>query len=386
MSGRLAKWLSAQLSKYVDKVDATNLQVGLWSGDLQLQDLELRRDALRRFDVPAVLRRGTIGTLRVCVPWKTFVSGKVSVVVSDVVLVLEPLSGVIYDKQVEDAVRAAIFTQKQTKLARAEQILSDGDASASWGSRLVAGLAGSFVARAIRNLTVEVTNIHVVWRDAPDAGFGGGPGDCGGSGGRFFSGGVDLDGRCGGSGGGADGDGRDGECCSAAVGLYLQIFVLRPAESAVVVTADAAGENSAAGAGAAASRPAAAAACKSITVAGLGIYIRDDMRNRESEGNDNDLLPAPPPLLTAGDDDGPAPWVLLPMGVIGSAVILEAVTAGGSFMAPSGAVASSSAAASAAAAGDRIRESSEGSSMAGARLPAAASASAAAAAAAAAKG
>ncbi|CAM9723694.1 unnamed protein product, partial [Choristocarpus tenellus] len=112
-SRRLAQWLGGHLAQYVDDVDNDKLQAGLWDGDLLLQDLHIRSDAPRKLRLPLVLRQGAVEKIRLQVPWKTFASGRASLSVAGVTLVLEPLGNAIYDERIEEAIRAAVFAQKQ---------------------------------------------------------------------------------------------------------------------------------------------------------------------------------------------------------------------------------------------------------------------------------
>ncbi|CAM9283420.1 unnamed protein product, partial [Hapterophycus canaliculatus] len=103
------------------------------------------------------------------VPWKTFASGRASLHVSGLTLVLEPLGSANYDDEIERGLRDAIFAKKQELLANAEARLAGVRAKAGWGARLGSFLAGSFMARIVRNLSVSVENIHVVWLQAEHA-------------------------------------------------------------------------------------------------------------------------------------------------------------------------------------------------------------------------
>lgn len=47
------------------------------------------------------------------VPWKTFASGRASLHISGVTLVLEPLGSANYEDEIERALRHAIFAKKQ---------------------------------------------------------------------------------------------------------------------------------------------------------------------------------------------------------------------------------------------------------------------------------
>lgn len=49
------------------------------------------------------------------VPWKTFASGRASLHISGVTLVLEPLGSANYKDEIERALRHAIFAKKQVR-------------------------------------------------------------------------------------------------------------------------------------------------------------------------------------------------------------------------------------------------------------------------------
>ena len=92
------------LSSYLE-FDLKQLQLGVWSGDLQLRDVNLRRDALfpllnpknkgndsnnvENQDIQLHLVNGTVGNLRIQVPWVGLVKGHgLDVQMSDVKIVL----------------------------------------------------------------------------------------------------------------------------------------------------------------------------------------------------------------------------------------------------------------------------------------------------------
>jgi N-terminal region of Chorein or VPS13/Vacuolar sorting-associated protein 13, N-terminal len=165
-SRRLASWLARSLGEYVEHIDEDSIGVGLWSGDLLLQSLDLRRDALRNFQLPVILHSGVVGCLRLKIPWKSFGSGGVTLRVADVTLVLEPVGSGFYDEALEEAIRTTVDAKKQELLAQAERALSGAHSSrgGGWTSRLLRALAGSFVSRALKSLKVEIENINVIWR------------------------------------------------------------------------------------------------------------------------------------------------------------------------------------------------------------------------------
>lgn len=150
--------------------------MGLWAGDVVLRGLVVRTDALRLLKMPVVVRNGHIGSVQLQIPWRSFGNGRMGLTIEDLYLSLEPIGSAIYDENVEAAIRTIIRAQKQSLLAKAESLLEGAVPGSTWTSRLLRGLAGSFVSRALRGLRVELKNINVVWLAGMEGGLGAGEG------------------------------------------------------------------------------------------------------------------------------------------------------------------------------------------------------------------
>ncbi len=57
------------LGKYVKNLNKDSLKVSIWSGDVCVRDLELKRNALDSFRLPVVVSRGYFGCLKLKIPW-----------------------------------------------------------------------------------------------------------------------------------------------------------------------------------------------------------------------------------------------------------------------------------------------------------------------------
>jgi vacuolar protein sorting-associated protein 13A/C len=159
--------LVKSLGKYIE-LDASQLSLGVWSGDVQLRDLVLRPDALASLNLPIAIKYGTIGRLTLKVPWKSLRSSPVIVEISDVVLLVTPQDSTtfVYD----DAKEAAnALKRKLDALDEAEAIkqmrLSSADADAA-----DKGFAAKLVTTIIGNIQVTVTSVHVRFEDSTAAG------------------------------------------------------------------------------------------------------------------------------------------------------------------------------------------------------------------------
>lgn len=61
LEGVVASFLTRIFGKYVENLNADKLRVSLTSGNVELVDLQFRKDALANFDIPFSLCHGSIG-------------------------------------------------------------------------------------------------------------------------------------------------------------------------------------------------------------------------------------------------------------------------------------------------------------------------------------
>lgn len=59
-----AYYLNKYLGKYVDGVDPKSLRISVWEGDVVLQNLRVRPEALEELNLPITVKAGLLGTLR----------------------------------------------------------------------------------------------------------------------------------------------------------------------------------------------------------------------------------------------------------------------------------------------------------------------------------
>lgn len=65
--------------------------MAILQGDVELDNVPIKRTALRKFDVPVTVKAGLIGKLRLHVPWTRLRSQPWVLTVDDLFLLLEPL-------------------------------------------------------------------------------------------------------------------------------------------------------------------------------------------------------------------------------------------------------------------------------------------------------
>jgi len=159
--GIVSDLLVKYLGQYLKDFNKENLRIGIWNGDVVLENLEIKEDALNQLNVPFGIKKGFLGKLRLKVPWKNLKSQPVIVVVENVYLVAQPDYGFSeYDEKKE---REKELSMKKDRLAQAETMKSfnetdeEDEKSNSFVQRLVT--------KIVDNLQVEVNKVHVRFED-----------------------------------------------------------------------------------------------------------------------------------------------------------------------------------------------------------------------------
>ncbi|KAI5303434.1 hypothetical protein KEM56_007548, partial [Ascosphaera pollenicola] len=90
LEGLVSTLLNRFLGMYVKNFDTTQLNIGIWSGDVKLRNLELRREALDQLHLPLNVIEGYLGELTLSIPWSNLRSKPVKVNIEDVFLLAAP--------------------------------------------------------------------------------------------------------------------------------------------------------------------------------------------------------------------------------------------------------------------------------------------------------
>jgi hypothetical protein len=61
--------LNRFLKTYVDNLNTSQLNIGIWSGDVRLKNLKLKKEALDKFRLPVDVKEGYLGDLTLNIPW-----------------------------------------------------------------------------------------------------------------------------------------------------------------------------------------------------------------------------------------------------------------------------------------------------------------------------
>ena len=71
--------LNQILGEYVEDFTADNLHIGIWSGEVTLKNIRLKKEIMKKLNLPFILRFSRLGCLKMNIPWKSLTSSKIEV-------------------------------------------------------------------------------------------------------------------------------------------------------------------------------------------------------------------------------------------------------------------------------------------------------------------
>lgn len=164
LEGLVANLLNRFLGIYVKNFDAKQLNVGIWSGDVKLRNLELRREALDQLRLPLNVVEGHLGELTLSIPWSNLRGKPVKVDIEDVFLLAAPKEDADYDPEEEEKRAHAL---KMDKIESAEIIKDQNSEGMSQEEqRRNQSFTQSMVTAVVDNLQISIKNVHFRYEDS----------------------------------------------------------------------------------------------------------------------------------------------------------------------------------------------------------------------------
>lgn len=166
LEGVLASLLNRLLAAYVDGLNTSQLNVGIWSGDVKLRNLRLKTSALDKFRLPIDVKEGYLGDLTLSIPWSNLKGKPVRILVENVYLLAAPKNSSVQVDEQDEAQRAQ--AAKQEKLANAELLGRDADpvGVSSEDEQKNQSFTSSLITKIVDNLQFTVRNIHIRYEDS----------------------------------------------------------------------------------------------------------------------------------------------------------------------------------------------------------------------------
>lgn len=84
----LERILQKILGEYLDGFNSSNLNVGILSGEVVIQNVKLKRSALLKLGLPIELRYSLVKSVVMKIPWKSLTSSKIELYLDGVYIVV----------------------------------------------------------------------------------------------------------------------------------------------------------------------------------------------------------------------------------------------------------------------------------------------------------
>ncbi|SMN22945.1 similar to Saccharomyces cerevisiae YLL040C VPS13 Protein of unknown function [Maudiozyma saulgeensis] len=161
-----ATLLNRLLGSYVENFDPDQLKVGIWSGDVQLRNLTLRKDCLDSLDLPVDVKYGVLGDLVLNVPWSSLKNKPVNIFIQDCYLLCIPrdLHSYYSQESLEREFRQKLKKLMQWELANKAR-KSQTIASKTEGSENESFMQ-SLITKVIDNIQISIKDIHIRYEDS----------------------------------------------------------------------------------------------------------------------------------------------------------------------------------------------------------------------------
>ncbi|XP_047340944.1 uncharacterized protein LOC124944671 [Impatiens glandulifera] len=157
LEDQVAYLLQRYLGNYVKGLNKEALKISVWQGDVELNNMQLKPEALNALKLPVKVKAGFLGSLKLKVPWSRLGQEPVVVSLDRIFLLAEPATQVegSSDDAVQEVRKSRIRETEMKLLETRQQITSE--MNKSW--------LGSLIDTIIGNLKLSITNIHIRYED-----------------------------------------------------------------------------------------------------------------------------------------------------------------------------------------------------------------------------
>uniref|UniRef100_UPI0037E8D5D5 intermembrane lipid transfer protein VPS13D n=1 Tax=Semicossyphus pulcher TaxID=241346 RepID=UPI0037E8D5D5 len=160
LEGLVAWVLNTYLGKYVSNLNTDQLSIALLKGAVELENLPLRKDALREFDLPFEVKAGFIGKITLQIPFYRPHSDPWVICMSQLNLIIGPAQLQEYDGEKEKEEE----TERKKRLLKAleDKFKSECDQR---GESYWYSATASVVTRIVENIELTIQDVHLRFED-----------------------------------------------------------------------------------------------------------------------------------------------------------------------------------------------------------------------------
>lgn len=156
--GYVASLLNKYLGEFIEGIDQEQLRIGVWGGNVKLQNLQVRPSCLDFLHLPVDLKFGSVGTLSLKANWRHLGSEPVQIVLDKIYLCIHPR--VNFDFDAEKEVKRAIEDQLD-RLRSTESLRLAEEQNRVQKEDTKAGLGTALTDKIIDNIQITINQIHI---------------------------------------------------------------------------------------------------------------------------------------------------------------------------------------------------------------------------------
>lgn len=87
----LEKILIQYFGRFITGLDKNNLKLGVWSGNMVIENVNLNPEVIELIELPLKLKRSSIGKMTIKIPWKKLSSAPVEITIENIFVTVIPL-------------------------------------------------------------------------------------------------------------------------------------------------------------------------------------------------------------------------------------------------------------------------------------------------------
>ncbi|XP_061389182.1 intermembrane lipid transfer protein Vps13D-like [Musca vetustissima] len=168
MLNELITWvLNTYLGKYLEDFNPAQLSIALISGEVELENVPIRRDALRSFGIPVEALSGSIGRIKLQIPVRQFRTSPWSIVIERVYGVFVPKDLSEWDndkeKDAEYAYKIRVLDAKEANWRVDNGCNAESYYSLSYSNWINYGT--SLATNILENLELTIKDVHLRYED-----------------------------------------------------------------------------------------------------------------------------------------------------------------------------------------------------------------------------
>jgi Vacuolar sorting-associated protein 13, N-terminal/N-terminal region of Chorein or VPS13 len=152
------------LDDYVEGLSIENLKLGVLSGKIELNNLQLKRTGLDKLNLPISITHGSLKQLKLKVPWTALESKPVRVIIDGVYLQAGPLD--VSSLSPEQLRKMASDAKRQKLKAAEDAVMAAGQSPEDMQEKnQKASYIQQLTAKIVDNIEITLTNVHIRYED-----------------------------------------------------------------------------------------------------------------------------------------------------------------------------------------------------------------------------